>query len=610
MRIIGVEGHFSADSPVTWGAAVIDEGDRIVNSFTRRSCLAGDLERLLGRGAITRLSGELGLPSGNDGRGVVVLVINKDHTLHHSFLPDLNRDSGILTKYLSQNGQSAFVFSNKSRFLSYVKYTSNTIIGKCLLGSVAGESQDKLLSYSLIIDPRNPILLALRVVNAPNERRTRLEHLASSLLGNDENLVEPFQSMIAACTGSRDELTYRIKYEDGVAEGGGLDVDVAANQLRAIDQVAKKVRPLVLDKYPFLAAAPDVKPRLGWLETGSASLNLCADVEGASLVERVYRYFELQELQDVLQDNIPDRLSRDHDFQKHVEKIIHPTDDTRTYYTLLGSSTQESASFQPVPQEGGSYDVSLAMLGFIIGIRNTVKKVEIKLFPRESQRLSIVDNGSGETPAGANIFKERNDCLFRPAYYRVSRYSDVDHERFCLSEISLLTRSSPHFKLNSFPSSVLPGAFVINQNMRIRLEEGAIWIDEDCAFRLHGQYTLAHVTEVIDSYAEWCRQREFSLADSKESRWLRPLKTKLSAAMKIVLALHKLRQEKSSLSTIIEYLIDNFQHKGPVRRNNTRKYARTLPRYISFNEDDIFTLTPQGVIYARILDRILRSEGA
>jgi hypothetical protein len=230
-----------------------------------------------------------------------------------------------------------------------------------------------------------------------------------------------------------------------------------------------------------------------------------------------------------------------------------------------------------------------------------VSRLEIRLFPSLKEPVSTTDTGAGVVPDGAEIFRDRNDSLFRPAVFSLRRWGNNDGKyKFYLESVKLLKKGEPT-SLTAIPSTVVPGSFVTDVEASVLLEtDGRVIFQRTDCGNIGNPISLDSATAWVEAYAARCADLEFEWAKQSQSVWLPPTRPKPpSALLRVLMAL----QARDGRATVSDLMADiETAHTTKVRRNNTRREVIWNPTLLKFDDenDQVVYLTEKGETYIQI----------
>lgn len=595
IRVIGFEGTWPQDSVVAWGAAALQDGSVVWNSFSRHSENVNHLSGADSSDAYTTIE-PVDIRDDYRTSDVVVVGIRLSHVSATHFRVDTDRIGGFV-QHKRSKGCLYYILKDRQAFDAYANEVVAGLFLHLMKQSIAPPVALDLITAALSLAPHSPYLHAMLVVFSNSSRRA--VGIANASLRTDQDKAT-FQAIVTACNPVADDLW--LKYEHGIAAGGGLDIDVAVKQFHSMDIIHRNIKTVLVKRIPYLDDETDIPPfRLRRLKVGSADIALGIDVDGEPLISRVARYMELRIFQEILRGNIPQELSDAPEFLDAVEALVHPTPETVLSQRGLGADRDERVYFETFTERDATPELPFSVFGFVQGTVREVKSIEIRLFPKMREVVSIETNGHGQAPDGADVFRARNDFLFLPAVFVLQRFVDPrGRYKFFLQSVRLL-EGQGSVAVDAIPSTFVPGAFMRDPDATIeRTESGRIVVLDLDIRHSDNRASLGQAESWMREYAERCRARELELASSGVATWVPPVRPKpLSAMARILLAV----SARGGSVLISDLTGDLYQKHGvAVRRNNTRREIRENPELIVFDseDDERVVLTELGHLYVSI----------
>jgi hypothetical protein len=598
IHVIGFEGLWPDDAIVAWGAAAVQTTDRLKNSLSGLDMPWLHSSSVQSENISFVEMPTIDLDDDYVDSPLVVLAVRKREETFRFFLPDTGRLQCLGSRY-NKDGRF-YVFENRVAFDTYAADASLGVVAHILReNSISTQQASTLLRQCLILSPANPFVHAVRVYFS-GDSRVRTALLARACLRTNAE-KKTFDEMLEALgdetsNGSRCWL----KYEDGIARGGGLDAVDAAKQFTALAALDKRLRPLLLDRLPFFDAESEIPSiRIYEMRPGSANIGFEVSLPDRPLIERVARYFELQLLQEILRGAVPPELSDDPKFQDDLDKLVNPGDETRVLQIGFGRDDAEPVVFQPFSSEEAKPEKRFVVFGIIQGVVGEVKRAELKLFPGIRELVSITDTGFDGVPVGSHVFQNRNDFLFRPASFDVHRFIDANSRyRLFLQRIDVLERED-HAKVTAFPSSVVRGAFVLpHQPIDVAWHSGGVVVS---GVLLTDYPSANHSSSdrLVEALSVWAKDKELELASTGQTTWIRaPRSPRPTALMRLLVSLDALNG-RNTLSNLINEA--NRRFGTVLRRNNSLREINRSREYMAIgDDDDVVQLTNQGKLLVSI----------
>ena len=183
VEVVGFEGEFPKHYHITWGAAALRVGDRLVNPTTGLSLPIAALSELVGVGVLHLLPKPIRLEPSEAENPLIVVAVSKASPYHGLLVvertPVVVEASFEEATYLVVRGREG------------LHQYSDDVIARVFSYALASEQLPgdalELVRVALVLDPHHPRLNALRVHLAPTDRREHVESLARACLrGNTE----------------------------------------------------------------------------------------------------------------------------------------------------------------------------------------------------------------------------------------------------------------------------------------------------------------------------------------------------------------------------------------------------------------------------------------
>jgi hypothetical protein len=563
IRVFGFEGTRPDDANIAWGAAaLLVKPDTLLNAHSRLTVPLADLSKTDATESVVALPDDVVVSEDDAASDITVAAIRRsEHS--HLFLVRKNTQSGEIARRI--RGQTTFyVFATKADFAAYADRVAGQVIVELLKKEPdAREVQQRLIYDALVLAPHHPHLHALRTLTAPDIKAT--ERLARASLRSDSDR-EAFRQFLEALTA--DSIDYRMKYEGGIAAGQGLDIEDAVQQFGALKTVISKgLIPHLRKVIPFLRTDEVELPmQRVLLHAGSAEIIFSVNVKDESRLRRVARYLELQYLQDALQGNLPATFPHDSTFLQAFEQVLQPTVDTVLTHKPFGAVDFEDVVIQPFVSTGIREDAPFEILGAPQGASSELKRIDIKFFPFMREAVSLEDDGSGSPGLGRHHFRERNDFLFRPFVFKVQRISDSTHRhRFFLLSSRLLDVNVPD-RITAIPSTVVPGAYLIDLDLPIVVSEGGLTIGNDYIGETPESPSFNTWESFLHEYGQWCQNYEFTRGATADAKWLPPSKAKPpTKTIRVLMVLAELGEAAVPLSQVRNVLRKRRTHEREPR---------------------------------------------
>ena len=587
--IVAFEGSLDDDYHATWGTAALQVGDELVNPTTGFRGPIQLLRELSESGSLFVLSKPIPLPDESQETPLILIAVNSKSPFASTLAVDMGRHGGLL-KRAKSDGAICFVARDADALRQYTKDAAHKVIANVLAEKQASENSLAHVGAGLALDPSHPYLNALRVHFAPGAS-DRLETLARSCTRGAKGR-EAFEEFLRALrnAGQRHVLSYR----DGITTGGGIDVSYAVEIFGDLSKVIKELRKDVQNNFPFLPSPP--LPRLSAMHSGSADLEFVADVQEATLGERVARYLELRALERALQGDSPHELVDNIKFEKALEGVAYPTPDTSLFQKPLDKETEEPVTVDMLP-EGDVNDEHLSLVGFVTGVLSEAGKIEVRVFPGVRGRLllSSTDSGIGERPDGIGLFADAGHIdLYTLVFLNLLRRTDsFGRERTFLESVNSFDDGSR--TVICVPSSVVRGTYrhtelIVATRQHSRLRIGEVEVPVDLVSKREPTYNW------LNEYRKICENIE--LTDTR-MEWTRTVRApKPSSLDRVLVALHKLGG-RAYATDLAEEVSRRF---GRIARvNNTRREVIRHADLMSFQGDDqkIVSISDRGQLYVK-----------
>lgn len=583
--VIGLEGHLPVDALVAWGAAAIVRGDVVRNSRSGASIPRDEIERVVADGHLSCFDA-IDIDDNHADLPLLAVLVNLRSDYKTLFLVDTGRIGGLVGTG-QWEGWQIYVFSGPAAFAGY----ADTAIQQVLHEVLYGETQSTLASLppirgALALAPDNPVLNALRVYLA-DDRAEMVKRFARASL-REPAAQDEFETWLTALSNKTDD--YELKYNDGIAQGGGVDIDAAAALFANLRSLTRPIERVVRDQYRFFQPIP--APRLHELRAASAELHFVPSVTGRSLGERVARYLTLRLLQQTLDGSPPRALANSPEVRSATARVIRPTPETTLLHKPLGEKERHAVFYSPESVRQVERSAELWFLGAISGLERDLT-IELRLFPKLRVVVSAIDNGLGQPPEGVDVIRERGTFLRMPCIFSLVRESDeAGHGRFWLQTMKLLIPGQAGV-VSAVPSSVVDGAFVTDVRLEVSFDGESVQVSPLGVIPRAGDGTLPSVRAFLMAYAKMSMDSELSGA-SGMSRWIPPLRPQPPSALgRVVLALDALGGEAHQRDIVLQI---HQQFGALVRTNNTRREVINCPDLLEFvaPDEQVIRLTEKG----------------
>lgn len=602
--VIGFEGARDDESPVNWGTAAIASEKWILNAATRHRTSRERLDDLAAEGHITRLP-EIPLDERFTSKPLVVVELDRTDTTFPFLSADTGRIGGLATHRAGKKAY-VYVFETPESFDMYAREVASKI-ARAVLYETALETaaQTRLVRAGLILAAQHPALNAIHVANTKGGRQQRAKTIALSTLESDSDRAT-FEDVLDALTDDTDD-DYVIKYEDGIAEGGGLDVDKGVLILGSAKSAHVPLVRELLRKHPYLMEPPP--PRFHHMAAASASLHFTANIEGRPLGERVARKLELRLLERSLRGELPEVAQADRaKVERAVQVLRRPDEQTTVSHVPMGGEVERLSG--EVEQARGRRVRSepFTVLGYQSGMIRLADEVEIVIFPRVGKHhrgrllVSTRDDGDGEEPLGVLPLQQgRREILWQPMLVTFMRVVEPGgRERTFLRQVKMLEVGG-RGRATALPSSVVDGALLYGFSFQVRrIGRDRLTFDLGAVKGLDDA-TLDGARDWMDSYGALCKTFELQPAGRTTFRYWRPARPPSPTALQRILAVLKKDGPALHQSELIALINERFG--GPVRANNTRREVLENPTLLTFDPGRVIRLLPAGEEVAAAFER-------
>lgn len=586
-KIVGIEGLVPDDAPVAWGAAALSDGNRLYNNFTGVSTPIADLERLRDQKHLHVFKHAIEVSDEDAIDELVVLMLNRASHFESLLRPEPGRLGGVVT-HTHRKAWRYYVFSSRDAFAVYANVAADNVIENVLYTGNPGTAENKdLVRVALTLVPGHPELNALR---AYLDGRVNVARLARASV-KSAAAIAAFDLFLAAMKSETGD--YELKYENGAAEGGGFDVNVAISTLRAVEAANDAFTPFLQRNYPFIKEVP--APRFREMRAMSAELHFAPKVEGKPLGDRVARYLSIYFLQQSLIGEKPPEVALSRNLSQALRTIARPTESTTLKQKRLASIEREEVDVLVQRDIESTLSDELSVLGIVSGLTQD-SRAELWIGPERRFFVSTVEDDGGETPEGAEAIRGDGSFLRRPCIFKLRREStDEGAEQFHLRSMRVLALGETG-TITAVPSGVLPGAFVVGLNLDVDYRNDSSLVTSLGAFANVTNGTLATAKRWLAEFRASCNHFELQ-QDPAGLTWLAPSKAeKATSLQRVMVILHELHGAAFA-TDIVAGINERFD--TVVRVNNTRREVRLHPDLLSFTDatEKVLTLTPQGSAY-------------
>lgn len=608
LQVVGFEGSRDQDSPVSWGTAAIVSGEFVINAETRHQSPLDHLDDLAAEGHVTRFKNGVTIDERASELPLVVVELARTDPVFPFFAADTGRLGGLVAH---RHGRDfvVYVFESQDGLDLYARDTATRITHALLYESWPDDSAlARLLRAGLVLAANHPALNAIHIARMPESRRSNAREIALAGIASERE-ADAFSEMLDALVADEGE-DYVIKYEDGIAEGGGLDVDEGA---RILGGAKDAHAPFVKDlhrRYPYLDEPPHL--RLSHMVAASASLHFTANIKGRPLGERVARRLELRMLERSLRGELvadfaePQRAK----VARAVEKILADEYTTVSQKPIGREKEERLTAEAEKPRRRAQRSEPLALLGYQSGLIDLANQVEVVVFPpidshhRSRLRLSTRDDGDGNEPLGVRPFQEGDrDLLYQPMIFTVMKIIHPSgQETTHLRKVKALRSDGPGV-VTAIPSSVVDGALIYGVNVAVRRPSPDRLVCDLGPVKGLSNATLRGAREWMDQWAAICRGFEIQPKPGTTVHYWRPSRPPPPSALQRLLVVLKAENGSAHQSHLVSLVNDRFG--GSVRTNNTRREVLRNPTLLAFDEDDPQTIkvTPAGRELAAAFER-------
>jgi hypothetical protein len=594
MNVIGFEGQFDDDALVTWTTPALEADGWILNPRTHARLPGTMLGDLIRQGHLTLLTKPKQITTEDAENPLVLVIVRLTNPICDVALIDTGKAGGLVKHWHTKKIQY-YLFTNQDAFDLYAQQIATKVLSRTINADLGGDTAKALISIGLILRSHDPFLNVFRVLTSKAER-DKVKQLALARIGDNRDRQE-FEKFLAAYTETGAE--YTLKYDKGIAEGGGFDIDVAATTLEAFETMHEYVEPLMREMYPFLG--PTIPPpRFRALRPGSAELVFATTIEDRPMQERVARYLELRLVEQILSGELPKTILFDRKMEQAVRRVAQPTPETIVTYTPLAGGDTKNVSVTWGQESELVRSPHFSALVYQSGLMKDGAKVELHVSPRRMITVSSQHTGEGGIPEGIDYLESEHDFLRRPLVATLCRHTNaLGREEFWLIRLELLKVGRPQ-KVTAAPSSIVDGAFLIGLDISMRIDDvGTIHtsIGEVSGTEVR---SLTGAKTWMERYLTLCEDHELALPQTAAVVYLRPVRPpKTSALARVILALDSLGGA-AKLSKLVGHI--NLMFATYVRDNNTRREVLRNGRLLRFDETDDGTamLTEAGKNWARL----------
>lgn len=580
LHVWGVEGSLSPEAVVVWGAAALLVDGNVVNSFTKRNVTLQEAERLSAEGHIFRFEELIKLRAVHEASPLIATLIRRASPWHSLFAVEREKAVG-----LAKTAESAewlyYIFEDEQAFVSYAMKVANAVLGDILYSrdiatEVALARHRAVVRSALGLIPGHADLNALRVFLTP---KRIVENAARSSLRGDV-AVRRFERTLTAFRGSSADQ-YELKYERGAAIGGGMDVNIAADTLHAVNRATQLLHGSIEKDYPYLHRIPS--PRFREMKAASAHMVFVANAnDGEVLGDRAARYLALESLAQAVSGNVALDDSEDqHVLDATVTKIVKPTPETTLRHKPPADTGLQTVNVPYVEAQEVLRSEHMDFVGLISGLRRD-RRVELQLFPKVRIEVATNDDGDGEVPYGADTITRDGSFLRRPCLMSLVReHTPGGTTRFLLRRLQLIELGRT-VTATALPSSVVSGAFLVGRRLRFTLTKDNLIEGDLGSLGDAGTGKLESGQRLLDRLS--AAALEYELSNANGARWVQVVKPPEPIPLDRVLVVLDACQG-SALIDVIRTLVER-RFGATVRSNNTRREVRRHPDLLFFDPEN------------------------
>lgn len=597
--ILGFEGVPPSSAPIAWGLAVLAHDERLFHSATR-SPVSESLDELVSQSRVSALPRAIEVDERFVQETPVVLMVSRDPELRSYLRIDPGRAGGGI-ETLRTSTHVYYAFRSFEQFCAVRDTEANTVVREVLGRSPPVAEARRVLRSALVLHARHPELLALSMHFTPGRHKRAALSLARASLASSDDALNRFNAMHDACSASFEAL--RLKYEDGVATGGGLDVDVASRILTAFKNAGNRLQTIYQGQLDFLPKSAPL-PRLRTLEAHSAELVFASRTDAKdTLGERVARHFLLSLVTEALVAP-EDSPASDPKLSAALGKIVSPSPETTLSLRTPASSRYVTVASRDIAQAGGVDERTLRLLAFHVGLIER-GSIELRLLPRSPRsspiRVRAVGEAGGDEPEGVEYLRTRNNFLYEPFVVTLRWQASEDDVSFALERVDTVTDSPT---IDALPSTIVDGAFLVGLKLPVQA------VDRDtvdvalCRFSGVASPSKASMESWLALYASAARELEFAEATTDSVKWLVPPTPPAPSALDRVAVSVDALGGSAAVDDVVEEIVRRYRPVRGVRRNNTRRVVIENPGLLRFETSGrAIELTDHGRVYARVLRR-------
>jgi len=578
--VLGFEGTLDG-ALVSYGAAAIAVGDKHVRNSV--SGLTVEIEPNT-FDSVTKFRTVLAIEDTYEKAPVIVLALDRSTSAIEPLVPDTGRLGGFVTTK-REKPYVFYLFQDRQAFAQYCEEAVWSVTEALLQGEVEEVDILQLIRSCLVLAPRDPVLLALRIHWSADKDATR--KTAERLLTPEGRIS--LRTYLRAL-GQPQDAEYLIKYDRGIAGTGGLDLEVAVRQLGALHGLHEKLEPELRRRLPFIGENGSI-PELRFQTLRAASAQLGFGVRGNTLRERVIRFFELELIAEIVAGKLPQDVAKDPEFRQGLEALLAPP-DTVVLHQPIGAPELEPIEREVLvqPEESVVRQDSARVLGFVEGMFRRVRRAELRIGVNHLITVPTEDDGYGLVPMGADVLRMGRGGYFLPTVFSLTRrlYSSGRSTWF-MQRMNIL-QESHQADVDTFPSSIIEKALFKVGDCRVSYDGHVLSVDG---------LGEAHVVGVgLDAATGWLTQlqslaivAELKATASPDTVWLPPAPFPQATAVRRIIAVLGTVDHETRLPELVSMLNDRFSTR--VRINNTMRELRDHKDLFEVDEDMV-KLTDTG----------------
>ncbi|PRQ08792.1 hypothetical protein [Enhygromyxa salina] len=624
-QVIGFEGSWPEGEPVAWGAAAIEVGDHVSNSFSHHAIHKDDFVHASQNPDADspgeRLERYVKLPTSvkvelNHTDDIVVLGLDSSLPETRLLFPVRQQRFGIEGQTKGEH-KYFYIFRTRILFRKTAQGILGSVFQACLSKDIKSLKQDDICKRAiracLVLVPEDPLMNALRCVSSP--KRARAMAFVRTRLEGENDALQLFETVMRVCQD--DGFESWLKYSGGFATHG-LDAADAAKQLSLISDLHSTIRKRVVHSIVPALKAEDAGLRITFLKASSAQIGFGVQLAGEPLFMRFARYVELDYFQRALRGDIPASLLSDAKFVSTLESILEPEPGTTVTQRALDSEEEEILIWRPDHARSGIRSFPFHILGYIQGFTRDINFIEIKFSSKEGPAgrasVSLRDDGDGNAPLGVDdVSQQPKRWVFEPAVFEVVQevFPGRRTPKYHLKHILFIRTLTAHTKV---PVTALPSyfrhAFLILPE-RITISAGSIAHPElDLEAASHALKTTLDEGapergsfDWIEKVSELSDEAELNYASLAQTSWTQVSSKRYDRAMRILRILDS-DSGKVDLQNVTDVLISDYKDECSlyqVRRtidSELHKAVAVDPRTLEVR------LTARGYALLTIFDRL------